>query len=141
MKATHNPPTRPVVDLTPADILRCAAVYLKTRGWTRGNFFNPLTSVPFPSACAAGAICAATVGRSTVPADLSSTDRSLAYQALAFFADYLNDFGDPNNRPDAVNFIGDWNDETDRTAAEAINTLNDAATEWDRQHHTGGETA
>ncbi|MEO3820987.1 hypothetical protein [Plantactinospora sp. B24E8] len=143
MKATHNPPTTRDVDLTPADILRCAAIYVQRHGWTRGVFFTSalVDPTPFPPACAAGAICTATVGQPTMPADLHPGTRPAAYRALAFFADYLNDFGNPSSRPDAVNTIGDWNDETSRTGTEVIDALNDAADEWDRQHPAGGEIA
>lgn len=138
MKATHKPPTD--VQVTPADLLRMAALYIQRHGWTQGVFFTSafVDPAPFPPACAAGAICTATVGQPTAPADLRPGTRPVAYQALAFFADYLNDFGHPTTRPDAVNSIGDWNDETGRTMTEVITALHDAADEWDRLHQQEG---
>jgi hypothetical protein len=41
----------------------------------------------------------------------------------------------------AIDVIGDWNDDDGRTLGEVIETLLDAATDWETTHHTGGARA
>src|SRR5699024_8179312 len=59
MKATHKPP---IVDeslgTSPAELLRGAALYLRSYGWTQHQFYDMVadTAGPFPPACTSGAI-------------------------------------------------------------------------------------
>jgi hypothetical protein len=149
MKATHQPPT---IDhdtaVTPADLLRGAAVYLQRHGWTKGQFFELLADNdgPFLPACASGAIMTAAHGQ-CVPNGIIRYDETTdpnaaaAAHAMRIFANWL----DNDYLPDSIevlpvsylDVIGDWNDDKGRTLDEVLQALNDAADNWDRAHPTG----
>jgi len=139
MNPTHTMPSAPDVgDPTPADILRCAALYLIRHGWHQGDMFtNPLQ--PTPAACAIGAIRMAVCG---TPTSLYTGDQARQVgRAITLLAGHLHDTGripDGDHHcplcPDDQEIIGDWNDEDDRTAAEVITALTDAADDWDHTH-------
>jgi hypothetical protein len=153
MKATHQPPTLDnEPGMTPADLLRGAAGYLRRYGWTQGEFYDLLadTDGPFPPACTSGAIITAAYGRCvatgicTLDGD-EDPETVAAIRAMRVFAAYL----DPDyaacavEQPhacdrSAIDVIGDWNDHDGRTLTEVVEVLTDAADEWDRTHHTGG---
>ena len=84
MKATHNPPTTALV--TPADLLRMAALYLRRHGWHQGSYYDTLTATdnPTPPACAVGAIGMACAGhRVNHFSDLPTDDRHVYLDAIA----------------------------------------------------------
>jgi hypothetical protein len=141
MKATHEHPT-PRTDtttVTPGDVLRGAAAYLRRHGWIQGEIFDVLVTGPFPPACAIGAINMAAHGRCTLTADDDTTDPDDvdALTAMRIFAAYL----DPDYDPWAtscIDVIGDYNDDRSRSADEVIDALRDAATDYEAMHTTGG---
>lgn len=135
MHPTQNPPTTttPAAEITPAVILRGAARYLELHGWHRGDAFQPDTGRPFPPACALGAIQAAVTGTAN---RVTSADIPAMCSAELVLAAHLDD--DPDRLDtDPFELIGDWNDHADRTAAQVITALTEAADDWDRIH-TGG---
>jgi hypothetical protein len=146
MKATHNPP---ILDLdtgmTPADLLRGAARYLNQYGWVQGDFFDLLAEANFPPACSLGAINIAAHGRPILCSDDESqdADTDAAITAMRVLAAYLDpEYGTTVDifayMTSAIDIVSGWNDEDGRTLAEVIETLNDAADDWDRAHTTGG---
>ncbi|WFE46360.1 hypothetical protein [Verrucosispora sp. WMMD1129] len=144
MKATQNPPT--AVQVTPADLLRMAALYLRRHGWHQGTYYHLTTDTPTPPACAAGAIGIATAGHRVEHFSQLAPDALGDYlAALAAFVDYL-DTTEPLFLVDDDGFVIDehtspysWNDDPARTAEQVITALETAADEWDRLHTTGGE--
>ncbi|MFF0655867.1 hypothetical protein [Micromonospora tulbaghiae] len=144
MKATQNPATG--VRVTPADLLRCAALYLRRHGWHQGTYYAPTTDILTPPACAAGAIGIATAGHRVEhfsQLDPSALADYLA--AMAAFVDYLDDHA-PVFHIDEDGYLLDehtspysWNDDPARTAEQVITALDAAADEWDRLHTQGGE--
>jgi hypothetical protein len=144
--ATGSPagPSTMGIDLTPADILRGAALYLQRHGWTQGEYiaYRPTTDDPFPPACAHGAIAVAAYGHATDDPynDLDGNDaagRRLFGRAVDFFDDHIVrttvdlDTIDPDD--DGFNAVR-WNDSSGRTDAEVIAALHVAADEWDHTH-------
>jgi hypothetical protein len=146
MKATHNPPTIVVdQDITPADLLRGAARYLSRYGWLQGDFFDLVDEANFPPACSLGAINIAAHGRPILSSDNTAddelTDNAIrAMRALAAYLspEYANTVEVFAYMAGAIDIVSGWNDEDGRTLAEVIETLTDAADDWDRAHHTGG---
>ncbi|MER7893566.1 hypothetical protein ABTX15_27500 [Micromonospora sp. NPDC094482] len=145
MKATQNPPTG--VQVTNADLLRMAALYLRRHGWHQGTYYAPTAdTTPTPPACAAGAIGIACAGHRVEHFSQLDPDALADYLAtLGAFVDYLDayyplflvdedGFGiDENTSPYS------WNDDPARTAEQVITALDAAADEWDRLHTEGGE--
>jgi hypothetical protein len=148
MKATHN---LLILDddtgMTPADLLRGAALYLKTHGWTQHQFFDLLadTDGPFPPACASGAIMTATTGR-CIAENMCTLDGNenpetvAAISAMRVFADWLDGGYVPVEGfpASSIDVIGDWNDYDGRTLDEVVECLTDAANDWETAHPTGG---
>ncbi|GIF04691.1 DUF6197 family protein [Actinoplanes siamensis] len=149
MKPTRQPTTSSDIDpvITPAALLRAAAVYLQHHGWTQHQFYDLIadTTGPFPPACASGAIMTAATGRClasgicTLDGD-EDPDTITAIRALRVFAAWLDLEYTPVGyyETSAIDVIGDWNDYAGRTFDEVIETLTDAADDWDRTHLTGG---
>ena len=150
MKATHQSPTLDdEPGMTPADLLRGAAVYLKRHGWTKGQFFEQLadTDGPFVPACASGAIMTVAHGQ-CVPNGIIRYDETTdpnaaaAARAMRVFANWLDsDYISDSVEVLPVSYldvIGDWNDDKGRTLDEVVQALTDAADDWDRAHPTGG---
>ncbi|MEU9516770.1 hypothetical protein [Micromonospora sp. NPDC048169] len=143
MKATHNPPT--AASVTPADLLRMAALYLRRHGWHQGTYYAPTTDTPTPPACAVGAIGMACTGHPVHHwYDLDTDERITYLAAIAAFVDYLDDFA-PVFHIDEDGYLLDehispysWNDEPGRTAEQVITALENAAEEWDRLHNQEG---
>ncbi|MGY0004120.1 DUF6197 family protein [Micromonospora sp. I033] len=148
MKATQKPPTTEQV--TPADLLRMAALYLRRHGWHQGTYYNALFPADFltPPACAAGAIGIACAGRKVEHFSQLDGGTLADYLAtLAAFVDYLDAFH-PLFLVDEDGFVIDehispysWNDDPTRTADQVIAALESAADECDRLHTQGGENA
>ncbi len=137
MKATHNQTVDPDDDtaLTPADLLRGAATYLRRHGWIKGTIFDLLSPEPFPPACAIGAINMATYGRPILNADDNHDDPETdqVIRALRVFASTLDPDYDPFETS-AVDLIGDWNDQPSRTRHDVVQALTEAADDWDTAH-------
>ncbi|MEU5791131.1 hypothetical protein ABZ754_25835 [Micromonospora purpureochromogenes] len=146
MKATQKSPTD--VQVTPADLLRMAALYLRRHGWHQGTYYNPLFPTDFltPPACAAGAIGIACAGHQVEHFSHLASDALADYlAALGAFVDYL-DTTMPVFATDEDGFVIDentspysWNDDPARTAEQVITALHAAADEWDSLHTPGGE--
>jgi hypothetical protein len=132
MKATHNPPTD--VQVTPADLLRFAALYIRRHGWTTCDYYTVVFDAVTPRACASGALAMAAYGSPIeVPFIADRPERADYRAALRALMDYL----DLNGASEV--FL--WNDGPGRTAAEVIDALNAAAHTWDALHVHGGENA
>lgn len=144
MKATQKPPT--LAPVTPADLLRMAALYLRRHGWHQGTYYNTTIDTSTPPACAAGAIGIACAGHKVEHFAQLDGDTLADYLAtLGAFVDYLDDFH-PLFCVDEDGFVIDehispysWNDDPARTAEQVITALEAAADEWDRLHTRGGE--
>ncbi|RZU73471.1 hypothetical protein EV384_1876 [Micromonospora kangleipakensis] len=146
MKATQDPTTE--VQVTPADLLRMAALYLRRHGWHQGTYYctDVPADYPTPPACAVGAIGIACAGhRVNHFSDLNPDDRHAYLDAIAVLTDYLDDhypihlFDDDGNYLDDHTSPYSWNDDPLCTAEHVITALEGAAQEWDRLHHQGGE--
>jgi hypothetical protein len=131
-------PTRKTPDpteVTPAETLRCAALYLQRHGWIQGGYYRRRDGIAQPPACALGAIGMAVHGQPLVnplDADLAGWwEINRAYNALN---DYLVRFGYVDDNDEYEDVIATWNDETGRLSGSVIATLNLAADEWDRTH-------
>jgi hypothetical protein len=138
--------------MRPSALLRGAAIYLGAHGWTQHQFFDLLaaTDGPFPPACTSGAIMTAAHGycpASGIAANGMATidagddpASDAAIRALRVFAAWLDLEYSPNGCYDtsAIDIIGDWNDYDGRSLDEVIETLMDAANDWETTHHTGG---
>jgi hypothetical protein len=129
------------VELTPADVLRAAALYLGRHGWTQWLYFDhTATDSPFPPACMLGGIRAAVFGGTDGPATDSvgydHPDAVLIRAAQQHLAVYLDpEFAFNTERVSgATDVIGDWNDAAGRNIYDVITALHDAADDWDRIH-------
>ncbi|MBQ0902656.1 hypothetical protein [Micromonospora sp. U21] len=146
MKATQNPPT--AAPVTPADLLRMAALYLRRHGWHQGTYYAHTTDNPTPPACAAGAIGIACTGHTVEHFSHLDPDTLADYlAALGVFVDYL-DTTAPVFFIDEDGYLLDeytspysWNDDPARTAEQVVAALEAAADEWDRLRTQGGENA
>ncbi|MEV1145187.1 hypothetical protein [Micromonospora sp. NPDC049799] len=144
MKATQKPPT--IVEVTPADLLRMAALYLRRHGWHQGTYYDTTTDTLTPPACAAGAIGIACAGHKVEHFSQLAPDTLADYlSALGVFVDYL-DTHYPLFLVDEDGFVIDehtspysWNDDPSCTADHVIAALENAAKQWDRLHTDGGE--
>ncbi|MEV1143321.1 hypothetical protein [Micromonospora sp. NPDC049799] len=146
MKATQKPPT--TAEVTPADLLRMAALYLRRHGWTQSSYYDIYAPADLltPPACAAGAIGIACAGHRVEHfSQLDGGTLADYLAALGAFVDYL-DTTTPVFAVDEGGFVIDentspysWNDDPARTAEQVITALQAAADEWDRLHSQGGE--
>jgi hypothetical protein len=135
MHPTQKPAVDPtdVIDWSPADLLRAAAVYLQRYGWIRCDYFAP-ARVPFPAACATGAIRAAATGipamdqYATLVGGCDPSTRRSIYAAVWALADHLGLDTEPDILADDV---ADWNDDKARTADQVITALLTAADAYD----------
>jgi hypothetical protein len=155
MHPTQNPPTAPAPpdDLTPADVLGCAARYLELHDWYQGELFRDHARVVLsptlstPAACAYGAIMMAVFGR-PVPSTNRDNNHSgwrLYSRSCAALDDYLTEVFprpvyDEDGNEIAYDTHGDnWNDFPGRTCDEVTDALNAAAGYYDTTHApTGG---
>ncbi len=151
MKATHNPPipadlNTPGLDLvdpvlTPAVLLRGAALYLRRHGRITGEFFDLLTDTAFPPACTLGAINICAHGRPILCSDdgTQDTDTDAAITAARVLAASLDsDYATGDTAVSAIDIVSGFNDHPDTTDDDILNALTQAADEWDYTHHTGG---
>ncbi|MEH1164627.1 hypothetical protein V6V47_04480 [Micromonospora sp. CPCC 205539] len=130
MKATHNPPT--ATPVTPADLLRMAALYLRRHGWTQGDYYTIVFDALTPRACVSGAVAMAAYGTATdFPFGVDRPERPDFRAALGVLRDFL-DLG-------CTSRLFGWNDKPGRTADEVITTLTAAADRWDSLHNEGGD--
>ncbi|MBQ1042760.1 hypothetical protein KBX03_09590 [Micromonospora sp. C72] len=143
MKATHNPPT--AVQVTPADLLRMAALYLRRHGWHQGTYYAPTTDTPTPAACAVGAIGMACAGHPVKHfSDLRTDDRPTYLDAIAALTDYLDQHYPIHLVDDDGYWLDEhtspysWNDDPACTAEHVIAALEGAAKQWDRLHNQKG---
>ncbi|AEB47413.1 hypothetical protein [Micromonospora maris] len=143
MNPTQKPDPTPgaLADLTPADILRCAARYLELRGWTQGVPYELAEQAAFPPACPLGAITAAIYG---YPAAIDGHSDGIAATLRDITIGYLADFLRQDGyvpEPDVIRcadtqIVADWNDDPWRTVAQVIDILGATADEWDWTHAT-----
>jgi hypothetical protein len=146
-------PTHPSFDLSvldpmrPSALLRGAGRYLDAHGWTQHQFYDLVadTDGPFPPACASGAIMTAATGQCLASGMCTldgedNPEATAAMRALRVFAAWLDVEYSPDGCYDtsAIDVIGDWNDYDGRTRTEVIETLTDAANNWEAIHHPGG---
>lgn len=147
-----NPTQKPIhtpgalADLTPADILRCAARYLELRGWTQGDPYELADRLAFPPACTLGAITAAVYG---YPASIQ--DRQIGDDATDALRDStvrcLADFLWQDGRVPEFDYHGalccsnteivsGWNDDATQTLPDVLGILRAAADDYDWSHAT-----
>jgi len=133
MHPTQTPPNGP--GITPAEVLHCAALYLYRHGWHQGDMFDlDHANLLTPPACVQGAVKMAICG--DPHAGYTPQQAALLDQALTVLAGDLDlSDGDPEPWAAAV-LVADWNDTTERTAAEVITALDEAADGWTTTHLT-----
>jgi hypothetical protein len=132
MHPTQKPVDRP--DLSPADVLRCAALYVQRHGFHQGDMFADLTTST-PAACAQGAVKMAICGNPH--ASYTRHDAVLFDETMTVLAGHLDPdfdswgldiFGEPAE-PQSV--VADWNDEDGRTIDQLVTALTEAADDYD----------
>ena len=139
MKPTQKPATDQ--ELTPAEILRDAARYLKRFGWIQGSYYNladgSVNTDVYPPACAGGAIAVVSYGQVVDDPYGAYTlaEHDEFTRVWDFFDDFLTlinaqsaDIDDPDEERTSV--FG-WNDTPGRTIDDVIAVLNAAADDWD----------
>lgn len=117
-----------------------AAVYLDQHGWCREHIYEHRID-RLPVACTLGAIYLVTFGRPVESAEFPGVHPVPAAQcraAIAYLADYLNEYGDWPFDLSAREIVADWNDHRVHTATEAIATLHAAAAHY---RHTQARAA
>jgi hypothetical protein len=127
MHATHNPPdSHP----TPADTLRAAAKYLRRHGWIQHRYYADLHS-PSPAACTLGALYIVTHGQPTAEPYVDVFDDTGHADAYIQFvnAEFTLSLFLGLHRSDRTG-VHEWNDEPDRTAADVILALLNAAEDF-----------
>jgi membrane-bound lytic murein transglycosylase B len=141
MHPTHTPTTD--VELTPADLLRCAARYLLRHGWHQGDMYaRTVTNDPAtPPACALGAIRMAVCGGPDTAYDGDQAEQMNT--AVHAFAGLLIDWTEPDpdeiRTDDPYDVVADWNDDAHTRADHVIAALHDAANRWEQRHPNGGD--
>jgi hypothetical protein len=146
MKATHTLPTSDLdTGMTPADLLRGAALYLRRHGRITGEFFDLLADAAFPPACTLGAINICAHGRPILSSDDVAEDpytdaaiRAMRVLAAHLDTDYARTMDIFAYTASAIDIVSGFNDDPDTTDDDAINALTEAADDWDRAHTTGG---
>jgi hypothetical protein len=143
LKPTQHLSIADVIDVTPADILRGAALYLQLHGWHQGNLYaDNDPAILTPAACTQGGIGMATFGR-RIPSEDRACTHPAEWRDFKRACDFLNDHlnltgAKPAPMEDQEDWegpsVGDWNDDPDRTFAQVHAALIAAADEWDRLH-------
>jgi hypothetical protein len=138
VKATHTPLTD--APMTPAELLRAVARYLQVHGWTQEVYYDTRHTDQFPPACIEGALRMVVFGHISYITDIHAydPDTSAAVAALNALAAHLDCDFDPQ-QTESTHIIGHWNDYPGRKPTEILAALHEAADEWDRLHHQGGE--
>ncbi|MEV1075873.1 DUF6197 family protein [Micromonospora parva] len=147
MNPTQKQPTTPaaLADLTPADILRCAARYLELRGWTQGDPYELGEHDSFPPACTLGAIAMAVYGRPVAIEDRYCGDGAAADlwdTTVTCLADFLRhdgrtpNFDDNTPSTSATETVADWNDDATQTLPGVLDVLRACADDYDWTHAT-----
>ncbi|TDC37096.1 hypothetical protein [Micromonospora sp. KC213] len=147
-----NPTQKPIhtpgalADLTPADILRCAARYLELRGWTQGNPYEFGEHDSFPPACTLGAIATAVYGHPVNIEDRYCGDGAAADlwdKTVRCLADFLwhdgrvPDFDSTSGSWCATTeIVADWNDDATQTLPDVLDILRTCADDHDWTHAT-----
>jgi hypothetical protein len=134
MHPTQKPAAE--LDVSPAEVLRGAALYLARHGWHQGGFYDVTSDEVFPPACAAGAIRVAVCGE-PVSDLVDQGDRRPQAQDVIMAQRVLAAYLDHEFLPweaSSLDIVGDWNDEDGRTTEQVIAALNAAADEWDLFH-------
>lgn len=141
MHPTQNqPPTTPGLDLSPAEVLRGAAVYIGRHGLHQGDMFANDTT-PFPAACVQGAVKMAICGG--MDAAYTHEQSFLSDHTLAVLVDYLDTrfhlhiVDDQDEGLSLGDIVANWNDEYDRTHTEVVTALDGAADEYTGRHPGG----
>jgi hypothetical protein len=144
---THLDPTIDsttiLAGITPADVLRGAALYLDRHGWHQGAYYPEHRDTPFPPACAIGAIRMAVCGQPvTFAENLARPEWLLIRAACMLLAEYLDGDYNPADEDgdalDAIGVIGAFNDDDSRTRAEVQHTLREAAYFFAVRHRRDG---
>ncbi len=133
MQPTQNPPAD--LDVTPADVLRCAARYLHRHGFHQGDMFAS-TTILTPPACAQGAVKMAICGNPY--ANYTLGQAALFDLTMTVLAEHLgmpcywdtDPFMDKEPAT-AAEWVADWNDDRDRTAEQVITAMTATANDWD----------
>ncbi len=137
MHPTHNPSVdvTAVVDSTPADVLRGAALYLRRHGFHQGDMFASLTILT-PAACAQGAVKMAICGDPQASYTLDQV--ALFDLTMIVLAEHVGMSYDRNTElfelfpaKDPGDWVADWNDDSRRTAEQVITAMTTAADDWD----------
>ena len=135
--------------VTPAVILRGAARYLETHGWTQHTYYGSDTTDVLPPACADGAIGMAAYGRITICPGRETQDPG--YRDYLRAVDYLNgyllrigyqppcDSWCPGGTDclccnDESEVVFAWNDDEQCIKDDVVRGLNAAADDYDRTH-------
>jgi hypothetical protein len=124
----------PGLDLSPAEVLRFAALYVQRHGFHQGDMFASLTT-PTPAACAQGAVKMVICGNPHAPYTLDDAalfDETLRVLAGHIDGEYLGWAIEPDGVPAEPHvLVAEWNDESGRTAEELVTALTGAAAEYD----------
>lgn len=136
MNPTLDPSTAFIFTLTPADLLRHAALYIEHFGWmTHAYYQRDDHCDSTPAACAMGAIGAAVHGVAHKdPSDEELPGHRTFTTVRNAFADYLLASGATFPGEEAQLLIADWNDHTATDANQVITALKAAADDWSRLH-------
>jgi hypothetical protein len=143
MNPTRQPLITPPIDpeLTPAVLLRGAAHYLRRYGWIQHDFFDLIAQVAFPAACSLGAINICAHGRPVLSSDETCEDdlTNAAITAMRVLAAHLDpDYATGVHDTSAIDIVSAWNDQDGMTDTLVINTLIEAADDWEKTHPPGG---
>lgn len=143
-QVTSTPPA----DVTPADTLRGAALYLERHGWNQSAPFDFKRDnhSPFPPACTLGAITMAVYGQPVSVEDRQRGDIAAAdiwEKAVGCLVDFLWQDG---RVPEfdyygalfcsKTEIVADWNDDATQTLPDVLAVLRAAADDYDWAHAT-----
>lgn len=120
-------------DLTPADLLDGAALYIERHGLHQGEMYADWSQLT-PAACLQGALWMSASGGTAVTCTPGIA--ALVEETMAVLAEYLCGLDYPLVHANPGDCIADWNDTPGRTAAHAAAALRTAARQW--QHTHGG---